>query len=529
MAALLKKYGIDFYPYLNEPMLPSLAGGVTNFPKEALGMVKRPWGGGTNGMEITLCVSSPIVQTNLHDMMRKFVREYPDVKGLHFYNMDVSAWLCTPELCERCKSVCKDSPPNAFNPWETQAKLATLLAEAGRAENPDFDFRFWGPIHYHGEHFENMIHATRGYGSMVGSWTGSDRTLMVPDAAVFDPAFILSRKICDERGVPFYLVYEANNLELTPRSLPFPFHVCDALKKYKQWGVTYIEEGAGPVPDHNTINSLVTRDFQWHPDQSPKKYLADLARKQFGRASGKVMYRAWEEMEKAFDVWNDVQSVPFTLEGSQFHLCMGTAFGTPPAIVPDVVKFYDDLLRILTNVEPWLADGYEKYKTQKFLDRMGMMNAHVARAAEHAKKAVAAASDKEFIGVYYYETASGRPTCKQYAELNFAPIAIGDALCRQRCNLIRAYLLLTGMERARAAGDEKSVGEKEKRYHELLREDIGVQEQFADLLTGFAKMQPCYTRTSLMEKEIATLLSATKDKIAKLKTFLATKENKTAK
>ena len=52
---------------------------------------------------------------------------------------------------------------------------------------------------------------------------------------------------------------------------------------------------------------------------------------------------------------------------------------------------------------------------------------------------------------------------------------------------------------------------------------IGVQERFCDLITGFAKMQPCYTRTSLTDREIADRLSATGTKIDKLKVFLATK------
>jgi len=520
MASLCKKYGIDFYPFLNEPVLPSMAGDLSKYPQETLGTVKRPWGGGENGIERTLCVSSPLVQQNLQNMMRKFVREYPDVKGVQLYNMDISAWLCTPELCDRCKATCKDSPANAFNPWETQAKLATLLAEAAHDENPDFDFRFWGAIHYHGAHFEKMIHAAKGYSSLISAWTGSDRTVMVPAAAILDPAFTVSRQVCEEQSLPLYMVCETNNLEMIPRSLPFPFDVCNALKQYKDWGVKYIEEGAGPVPDHNTINALVTREFQWNPEQNPEKFLAELSVRQFGKTSGKLMYRAWKEMEKAFHVWDDAESVPFPLAGSQFHLSMGTLFGVPPAIVPDIVDYYDNIIGILTNVEPWLAEGYQEYKTRDFLEKVNSMNRHFARAAGHAEKAVAAASDREFIDIYYYDAAGGRPTCKEYAELNYAPMAIAEAVCTQRCNMIHAYILLAELKQARTAGDEKSAAKTEDRYHELIREDIGVQERFRTLLGGFAQMQPCYTRTTLMDKEIADLVSVTTEKIAKLNEFV---------
>jgi len=53
-----------------------------------------------------------------------------------------------------------------------------------------------------------------------------------------------------------------------------------------------------------------------------------------------------------------------------------------------------------------------------------------------------------------------------------------------------------------------------------LGEDIRIQERFCDLLAGFSELHPCYTRTSLKDKEISDLLSATRDKIGKLKKFL---------
>jgi hypothetical protein len=86
--------------------------------------------------------------------------------------------------------------------------------------------------------------------------------------------------------------------------------------------------------------------------------------------------------------------------------------------------------------------------------------------------------------------------------------------------MLLAYHLLMEIENARAAGDKRSVKAKEKAYYELIREDIGVQEQFCTLLAGFAEMRPCYMRTSLLEREISDLLLATRAKIDKLKEFL---------
>jgi hypothetical protein len=290
MSALCKKYGIDQYIFIGEPILANMAGDLDKYPREALGTVKRPWGGDKDGLDRTLCVNSPIVQKNLRNMMRKFVREYPDVKGVQFYNLDGATWLCTPALCDRCKAICKDSPQDEFNPWETQAKLVTLLAEAAHEENPGFEFKLWGSVHYHGERFDRMIHTARGYDGLLSTWNASDRSIMVPDAAELDPAFILSQKICEERAIPFYMICEMNNHDIIPQSLPFPFHVCDALKKFKKWDVKYLTEIFGLIPEHNTINSIVTKEFQWNPDQNPEEFLADLSQRQFGEKGGKLMY-----------------------------------------------------------------------------------------------------------------------------------------------------------------------------------------------------------------------------------------------
>ncbi|MHB1354477.1 MAG: alpha-glucuronidase family glycosyl hydrolase [Anaerolineae bacterium] len=523
MSTLCKKYGIDLYLFISAPNRPDTAGDIAQYPQEAIGTVRRPWGGGKDGLDKTLCISSPIVQDHFRNMMRKLVREYPDIKGVQFYNMDGDDWLCTPALCDRCKTICTDSPQDEFNPWETQALLVTLLAEAAHQENPDFDFRLWGAVHYHGERFDKMIHAAQGFNSLLCSWTASDRTIMVPDAAEIDPAYLISQQISEERSIPLHMMCEMNNHDIVPQSLPYPVHVCDALAKYKRWGVRNLTEIFGMIPEHNSINALVTKEFEWNPDQDVDAFLADLAVRQFGEAAGKTMRCVWEEMGKAFDVWNDVQRGPFPLLGSQFHVSMGIANGgIPGPILPEFVANYSGMIGMLSNVEPWFASGYQTHKQQAFLDKMQRMNGHLAQATELAKQAIDEASEKEFIDICYYEGVTGRPTCKEYAELNYAPIALADVLCRQRCNTIRAYHLLMAQDNPRTVGNVTAVRNKKEQYLELIREDIGVQERFYDLLSSLAKKRPCYLRTSLTEPEISDLIIVTRNKIMKLLLYIKT-------
>ncbi len=209
---------------------------------------------------------------------------------------------------------------------------------------------------------------------------------------------------------------------------------------------------------------------------------------------------------------------------------MGVAIGgLPPPILPDIVNYYDSTLTILSSVEPWLAPGYQEHRTPAFLEKMIQMNGHLSRAAGYAEEAVAAASDKDYIGLCDYPGITGRPTCKAYAESNWAPVAIVESLCTQRCDILRAYQLLVGMANDSAAGNKRLAAEKERLYHALVREDIGVQERFAALLQRFATMEPCYIRTSLTEREINDLLAGTKAKIKQLQDFLVHPEGARAR
>jgi len=266
--------------------------------------------------------------------------------------------------------------------------------------------------------------------------------------------------------------------------------------------------------------------FQEDPYQNPEVFLAELATRQFGRIAGQRMYRAWEEMRRAFDVWNDLPFGP--LDGSQGILSIGTSVPLPPPSLPGIVTDprgqtqLDTMLTILTNVEPWRADDYRKFREKSFADRMALMAGHLARAADFAKEAAAEASDTEFIGICHYEDSSGLPTRKAYAELNWASIAIAEHVCLQRVNMLRAYHLLSELE-TRCADDE-DPGERtsETRYGDLLRNDVALAERFVVLLTEFSAMRPCLTRTGMTEREIEGHIATMRKKIEQIKDYVDT-------
>lgn len=520
MSSLCRRHGIDFYFELWEPIIPECVGGVELYPKEAIGTVHRPWGGDKGGLQKTLCVSSPIVQAHYRDMIGKLAREYPDIKGVTFYNMDGSTWLCTPELCERCKAVCADSPPDQHNPWEPQAAFVSMLWEAAHAARPDFDFRFW-PVHYSGEPSEKLCSAAR-FDSLDMGWNNSDRELRIPHN-VKKPRleFLAAQKNCEERKIPMFALAEINCLESLQRSMPFPFHACDTLNRYKSWGITHFNEWVGPFPAHNPINALAMREFLVNPDCDPEVCLKELATRQFGAAAGGLMYRAWEEIRGAFDAWEDYALCP--LSGSQPYLGIGSLAGMPRAITPDISASYENDLAIRTKVELFRAPDYQRFRELPFLDSMEVMGRHLAQAAELASQAVARASDREFIELCLYRSPeASRPTRREYAELNHATIAMADLYCQQRVDIVRAVHLLNDRKRLAAIGDMAQVKTNEDGYCDLIRSDITLQKRFIELLLSFLEKRPCLTRAGMPEAEISGLLYATREKVDKLKAFLET-------
>lgn len=523
IAARCKEYGIDFYLMLWEPIVPQLGADIAKYPVEALGTVRRPWGGDKEGMDRTLCISSPIVQEHYRGLVKKFVHDFSDVKGFFFYNMDGATWLCTPSLCPRCAAAVKDSDHDLFNPWEVQSRLVSLLAEAAHEERPDFKFNFWGAVHFHGEDVRKLLQHAAEYDALSTGWDGSDHDIMItlenrrPCAE-----FLMTQTAAEARGVPVYAYFAYNRLESVPQGFPFPFHVSASLKTFKEWGVENLIEVTGPTPEFNSINALTMREFQSNPGTDPEGFLSALSIRQFGTAAGELMFLSWKEIKIAMDTWNGYSITP--LSGSQGFLSIGTLFGVPSAILPDIVEDFDHQIAMRIRVEPWRDSDYQRFKEPAFLEKMERMHDHLVKASNLSGQAAATASDQEFIDIAYYEGLSGRPTRRQYAELNHAPIALAAALCQQRINIVRAYHLLTEIGNAQADGNTPLARSKEKLYLELLREDIAVQEQFAGLLLGFAAMHPCYTRTSLTDRDIANLLAATRSKIEKLKAHLASRE-----
>ncbi len=496
ISSTCKKYGIDYYIMLWEPTLAKVGAEIDKYPAEALGKVSLPEWLKNIGND-TLCVSSPIVQEHYKNLMKKFVQTYPDVKGILFYNLDGSSWLCSPELCPRCKAVCEAEEEGDTNPWPIQAEFADLLANAAHEERSEFKFIHW-ISHFSGETARKLVHKSTKYDSLAFGVQNGDHDVMIADLLTPDATeFQMLQKVCAERSCSFLVTFSSCAHEVIPNGFTFPFHVSAAMQKLNGWGVRSIC-GCGPLPYFEQINGLVEKEYQWNPEQDPKTFITDLSRRQFGKKAGKWMYQAWEEIRNGMDVWKDTPNHPF--RGSQTPTSLGFSYFTMAwAILPGNIGYH--------------------HLDSDYLSKFQAMGDHMAKAAALAKQAVEAADANQPIDIHYYD-AESVPTMKEYAELNYGPIAIADVFCQLRCNMISACHLTEAIQKDKDAGNGAAAQEKETQYHELIRKDIAVRKEFITLLNTFAKMRPCLTRTSLSEDGIKYEINYMNTEIEKMESFL---------
>ena len=131
---------------------------------------------------------------------------------------------------------------------------------------------------------------------------------------------------------------------------------------------------------------------------------------------------------------------------------------------------------------------------------------------------MARAEPDELIGICEYR-GDPVPTRREYAELNYGPIAIANVYCQLRCDMLRAYHQLKEINQADAAGDNTTARERRNEYYELIGQDIAIRKDFIRLLDRFAAMRPCLTRTSLSEVGIAHQIAYMNAEIAKMEEY----------
>lgn len=522
LSRTMSKYGIEFHMMIWEPAVPQRFAPIDKYPKEALGMVRRPWGGGKGNLQHTLCISSPLVQEHYRNIIPKFMKEFPDVKGFFIYNMDGISWICTPELCPTCKEKLIDSDPIKHNPWETQATLISLFSEIAHKEDPDFKINFWGTVHFTEDAVPKMYEAATGYDCVTTGCMGSDHDLMVTSLEKPVPMVQATLDIAKKRGLPAYMYFAYNKLESVQTGFASPFIIAESIKTFKRWGFDCLIEVSGPTPALNQITALTMRQFQSEPDTDEKVWLKALARQQFGADAGEKMYSAWENNYKAMDAWRDHYENPFC--GSNFNVRLGlySNIKGPIPILPDLLDRFN-FLNIATKpgLKLWDTDQFKDFFTDGYFERFQKTAHYLGQAEEQARKACQLADD-EPVAISYYEgcfEGISRHTHKEYAELNHCSIEMTHSLSVQRVEMLRGIRLLRDMELYPDRKEELFAD-----FLKLMQENVRTLKKYVAMLDRFTKMRPCLSMTGLCENEIQIYRDDAEERIELSERILA--ENK---
>jgi len=523
MSRICRKYGIDMDMMFWEPVMPALFAPLDQYPPEALGRVRRPWGGDENHLDTTLCLSSPLVQDYYRDVIVRFIREYPDVAGIFTYGLDGPSWLCTPELCPRCRAKLVDTDPSAFNPWETQADFITLMCETAHAERPDFKINFWGPANFYDDAPRKMYERAQGYDCITTGEAAQDHDLFVPFPEKPAKPVADTLECAEKRGAGACVYFAFNRLEAIQIGFPSPFTVADSLKIFKRWGFRRVMEVTGPTAALNQINALAMKKFESDTDADVESFLQELAEKQYGTEAGPLAYRCWEHTRDAFECWRHYEGTCM-LDGSQFFTRISTFYGeNTPIILPDVIDKYDEFqIDVCGSVDPGAIEKLKLTLKPEFFHIYERMEKHLAKAEAAAEAAAALAPEDERIGLCYYVGSFeglGRPTMREYALLSLSAVSQAHMMCRQRINMLKAVWLL---RRMRAPGGDE---EARRSYLTLMAEDIKLQEEYVEMLKKLLKRRPCLPLTGICEDELRIYLRGTCDKIEQLRAYLAENAN----
>jgi hypothetical protein len=161
-------------------------------------------------------------------------------------------------------------------------------------------------------------------------------------------------------------------------------------------------------------------------------------------------------------------------------------------------------------------NGEEKARTTNFIDQLRENVRCFKKAAELAKQAVAAASSDQYITYAYYDlTVEGieRPTCKEYAEMNYSIINLAAMFGASRANLLRSVQLTQAME---ASDDEASKKALHKEHTQLVEEDLILQEEVLAMFEDFKQRAPYLTRVGITGRQIEDLINKQHQKLDEL-------------
>ena len=518
---IMKEYGIDYFQWLIEPILPYFAGNIKDYPKDAFGKKSPPdwYAEKPDGIEKTLCINTPIVQEYFYDAAKRFAEEYPDVKGVFLYNNDCQAWFCEPSECEKCQKAAIDPIGSRHLLWENEMRIQNIINDGLHAGRKDMESLFWPTVHFSADEVKKLIAGTHGYTAVTTGWDGEDHDAITP-ACFKEPneKVKLVQQLEKDTGIPLYFYFSFNRNECLPQGFPYPYHMAYAIKKFYSWGIRNFVEGTGVSANCNPINALAMKVLETDPEADIDAVLKDICDKQFKGKAGELMLEAFRAIRDGMNVWDENNIHPF--RGSSNHLGMGPIMHFPPSINLDKDDVFRPYMRGFAENSPYIYKDGEKTASKITFEEQLVKNAECFyKAAQLAKQAVEAASDSDYIDYEYYDVSDigcDRPTCKEYAEMNYSIIYMAALFCKEKVDKLRSAKIYFKMEKA----DEKTKEDLIKDHVKLVKDDIVLQKEMLAMFEDFKARSPQLTRVGITKEQVDSLVEKEKQKIGELYEYL---------
>jgi len=482
---LFKMYGIDAYLWpICEPIVlkkkdsPSdrwWQSGVVDankFPEEVQGIRKS-----SRGFDIhTLCINHPDVQAHYTSMIKKFVREFPEVKGMLVYNDDAGAWFCDTWRCPICRKALGTTGTSGYA-IENHVKLMRILQQGANEVNPGFTV-FVGPWHW--THDKDLVNKMlNGIDARSGLWASAH---MADTQVVFrsvDPNFTKAMDICKRRGLKTacfdaFLTVGDDFYRTSGGGFPAPFSARKKFQIYRQYGKNIIDHwGQLPVTMLG-INELVWKEFSWDPGKDRNGTIKKIAVFQFGDKAGKKMYNAWEILEEALKIWGNMGAGRLYSLDRLHHYVYNCHIFEPLKIQAEKNK------NNLNNAASWKTALTIK-------DSRKIMNGRYLKALSLMEESIKLAGSKTYPFYRYYLPESGRD-CKSYAQQLCNQVRIVRWIQLNQYHLLCAVELLRKMDRVKEDG-KKSAALNKKLFH-LERQELENTKSIIPAFESLLKLQP---------------------------------------
>ncbi len=238
-----------------------------------------------------LCFSHLDVQKYYSELLSAFFKEFPEIHTVFLFGNDSGGELCDPDLCMRCKGMSK---------IDQRDRLIRFLIEEGRKSQPDLRVLTtnWGWESLPKEFLEHQ----KALPSGSGVYMSAENDGWQAERQIHD-FMTKTRRICRETGQLFIgyddfhfgddSVMELNDIQ------DYPLGIAAKVRRWSLIDADGVFDHWGAWNNDISCNSIALRAFFQNPLSDPEQVCLNIARRQYGKSIGDLVFKSWKSLESA--------------------------------------------------------------------------------------------------------------------------------------------------------------------------------------------------------------------------------------